>query len=108
MIYRLSDVLITDYSSCYIDFLSSRKPVISFAYDLESYMEKERGFYYDINDVFPGAISTNFDAMLGSLSDALSLGIEDKEKYERVRHMFFDFDDQLNSQRVAEFVYNLG
>jgi CDP-glycerol glycerophosphotransferase (TagB/SpsB family) len=108
MIYRLAHVLITDYSSCYIDFLSTSKPVVSFAYDLESYMEKERGFYYDIHDAFPGDICTNFDAMLGSLSGALNLGIEDKEKYERVRHMFFDFDDQLNSQRVAEFVYNLG
>jgi CDP-glycerol glycerophosphotransferase (TagB/SpsB family)/glycosyltransferase involved in cell wall biosynthesis len=108
MLYRLADVLITDYSSCYIDYLSTRKPVISFAYDLESYMESERGLYYDIYDVFPGAICTDFDSMLVSLFDALNTGVKDVEKYERVRHMFFDFDDQLNSQRVAELVYNLG
>lgn len=108
MLYRLADVLITDYSSCYIDYLSTRKPVISFAYDLENYMKRERGFYYDIHDAFPGAICTEFNGMLESLSEALDKGVEDVEKYEQVRHTFFDFDDQLNSQRVAELVYSLG
>jgi hypothetical protein len=66
--------------------------------------------YKDVrdSDVFPGAICTDFDSMLVSLFDALNTGVKDVEKYERVRHMFFDFDDQLNSQRVAELVYNLG
>jgi CDP-glycerol glycerophosphotransferase (TagB/SpsB family)/glycosyltransferase involved in cell wall biosynthesis len=108
MLYRLAHVLITDYSSCYIDYLSTRKPVISFAYDLDSYMQRERGFYYDIYTAFPGDICTDFDNMLESLSVALNSGVKDVAKYERVRHMFFDFDDQLNSQRVAELVYNLG
>jgi CDP-glycerol glycerophosphotransferase (TagB/SpsB family) len=108
MLYRLADVLITDYSSCYIDYLSTRKPVISFAYDLESYIKRERGLYYDIYDVFPGDICTDFDTMLDALSDSLNMGVKDLEKYENVRNMFFDFDDQLNSQRVAELVYSLG
>lgn len=108
VLYRLADVLVTDYSSCYIDFLSTRKPIVSFAYDLENYMERERGFYYGIDDVFPGAICTDFKNMLVCLEEAMNSGVKDLEKYERVRQVFFEFDDQLSSQRVAELVYNLG
>lgn len=107
MLYRLADVLITDYSSCYIDYLATRKPVISFAYDLESYMNEERGFYYDIHEVFPGPVCTEFDTMLAELSRGLSGSKIDSDHYERVRTLFFDFDDQLNSQRVVELVHSL-
>lgn len=108
MLYRVADVLITDYSSCYIDYLATRKPVISFAYDLESYMNEERGFYYDIHEVFPGPVCTTFETMLIELSNGLSGTNIDKAHYERVRSQFFDFDDELNSQRVVELVHSLG
>ena len=108
MLYRLADVLITDYSSCYIDYLTTRKPVISFAYDLNNYMNEERGFYYDIHEVFPGSVCTEFNSMLIELSHGLNSGVIDKDHYERVRSLFFDYDDQLNSQRVVELVHSLG
>jgi len=108
MLYRLADVLITDYSSCYIDFLTTRKPIISFAYDLDNYMNEERGFYYDIHEVFPGPVCTEFETMLTELSRGLSGSEIDKAHYERVRTLFFDYDDELNSQRVAELVHSLG
>ena len=41
------DVLITDYSSIYFDFLLCRKPIILFPFDKDRYMAKSRPFYYD-------------------------------------------------------------
>ena len=43
----ISDILITDYSSIMIEFALLNKPIIFFAYDLDNYMNNERGFYLD-------------------------------------------------------------
>lgn len=48
------DLLITDYSSVYADFLFVDKPVIFYPYDLETYKNEDRGFLFDYNDITPG------------------------------------------------------
>lgn len=40
------DILITDYSSIYFDFLLCKKPIILFPFDKEDYMAHSRPFYY--------------------------------------------------------------
>src|SRR5690606_17372060 len=44
----VADVLITDYSSIASDFCLLNKPIIFYTYDLAEYLEKQRGFYYDL------------------------------------------------------------
>ena len=44
-----ADILITDYSSCFFDFLLRDKPIIHFIYDIEQYRDNDRGLYYDIS-----------------------------------------------------------
>ena len=47
------DVLVTDYSSVFIDYALTRKPIVLFAYDFEEYTH-DRGFYMPITDLpFP-------------------------------------------------------
>jgi CDP-glycerol glycerophosphotransferase (TagB/SpsB family) len=41
------DVLITDYSSIYFDFLYLRKPIILLPFDEEAYVTQSRPFYFD-------------------------------------------------------------
>lgn len=43
------DVLITDYSSIYFDFLCLGKPMILFPFDYEEYTKQSRAFYFDYN-----------------------------------------------------------
>lgn len=52
-VIRACDMIITDYSSVYIDALCLNKPVFSFAYDLKHYREKQDGLLYDAEIVFP-------------------------------------------------------
>ena len=41
------DILMTDYSSVYFDFLLCRKPVILFPFDMDEYVTFSRPFYFD-------------------------------------------------------------
>lgn len=40
-----ADILISDYSSCFFDYLVLNRPIIHFIYDYESYKRKDRGIY---------------------------------------------------------------
>jgi CDP-glycerol glycerophosphotransferase (TagB/SpsB family) len=52
----LASVLVADYSSIWVDYLLLNRPIFGLMPDLEGYIDKERGFLYNLEDVFPGAI----------------------------------------------------
>ena len=60
-ILPFADILITDYSSIYYDYLYFRRPVILYVPDLTTY-EKDCGLYMDIEQM-PGYISRTYDEM---------------------------------------------
>lgn len=45
-----ADVLISDYSSCYIEYLTMNRPIILYVYDLEDYLKNERGVCVKMED----------------------------------------------------------
>jgi CDP-glycerol glycerophosphotransferase (TagB/SpsB family) len=51
---ELADVLVTDYSSIYFDFLITDKPVIFFSYDLKEYLSESREMYFNYEEFTPG------------------------------------------------------
>ena len=105
ILYRLADILITDYSSCFIDFMLTGKPMLSFAYDLEKYAEKERGFFYDIEMVFPGQICRDFDMLYKNLDKLLVDPVANNDPmYDFKRRIFFNYIDSKNSKRLVEKV----
>lgn len=54
-IYKVSDILISDYSACIGDFSILERPIICFAYDLEIY-RKKRGLYFDPGRDMPNGV----------------------------------------------------
>lgn len=49
-----ADILVTDYSSVYFDFLLKDKRIIFFSYDCKEYLEKSRDMYFDYKRFTPG------------------------------------------------------
>ncbi|MHA2769948.1 CDP-glycerol glycerophosphotransferase family protein [Vibrio harveyi] len=66
------DMLITDYSSIYLDFLTLRKPVLYLPYDIVQY-EKEVGFSLPFDSLVYGAECYSEEAFLRAL-DAMPVG----------------------------------
>ena len=78
-ILNIFDCLITDYSSIYIDYLLTDKPMIFLPYDRPQYLDG-RGMNFDYDDVTPGPKPETFNDFLDALSPK-----EDFWKSERTR-----------------------
>lgn len=102
VLYRVADALITDYSSCIVDFLLTGRPVVSFAYDYDRYVNEERGMFYDLEKVIPGPVCRDFEQLRGAL-DAIfdERSPEELEHYMWCRNLFFDHVDDQNAARVV-------
>ena len=78
-ILNIFDCLITDYSSIYIDYLLTDKPMIFLPYDRQQYLDG-RGMNFDYDDATPGPKPETFNDFLDALSPK-----EDFWKSERTR-----------------------
>jgi CDP-glycerol glycerophosphotransferase (TagB/SpsB family) len=63
------DVMVTDYSSIYVDFLPFDRPIV-FLKDRHEAFETERGIAFDYARYFPGATAESFDVFLEYLEAA--------------------------------------
>ena len=100
----ISDILITDYSSIMIEFAMLNKPVVFFTYDFDSYLNKERGFYFDFKNTVPGPIVYDSNQLIDIVK---SKNFNEKKLSEFVITQF----DEINgaaSKRVVDFLLNEG
>lgn len=66
-LYAVADILISDYSSAFIDGAICGMPMLCFAYDLEEYCEK-RGLYLELAQTLPCEICRNEDEVLAQIA----------------------------------------
>jgi CDP-ribitol ribitolphosphotransferase len=97
------DALITDYSSLAIDFLFMNKPVILFAYDLDTFT-KEMGVYDELWSLMPGPKVSSFDELLKVITTDLQQFIP---FIEVARNKIFAQIDTNASHRIAEEIQKL-
>lgn len=100
------DALISDYSSVFLDFLCSGKPVILFPYDLENYIYDDAGLYYNYEDIAPGKICYSWQEVLETTVKELgSTGFSGQ--YRRVFELFNKYNDGRNCERIYNLVTNI-
>ncbi len=101
-----TNLLITDYSSVYIDQLLVDKPMIFIPYDLEEF-SKIRGFNFDFNEVAPGPKVNSFKNLLVHIKRYLDNPQLDFSKREEIKNRFHKYKDAQSSKRVYEKIENL-
>lgn len=102
-----SDILITDYSSCYIDYLLLNRPIVFYSYDLEDYLKNDREMYYKYEDVAPGDICEDFDQLFKGLKQIIESKFAISSNQERVRDLFFAKENQgIVSESYYKFMKN--
>lgn len=100
----ISDMLITDYSSIMIEYAILNKPILFFTYDLDSYLNNERGFYYDFKTTVPGPIIYTSDDLIKIIDS----GDFDKSKISDFVMTQFDEINGESSKRIVDYLLNKG
>lgn len=77
-ILAITNVIVTDYSTIVYDSAIAGIPFICFGFDYENY-KNERGFYYDLNEVYPGGVLKTEEDVIARIKE-VDKGA-DKEKY---------------------------
>lgn len=95
----ISDLLITDYSTIYFDFILMQKPVILFPYDLEEYI-KYPGLYHKLEDIAVGPIVKNGKELISSLKTLSNWIPKAKMRINEVRNNYWDYHDGKSCERL--------
>lgn len=98
----ISDILISDYSSIMIEFAMLLKPIIFFTYDFDTYVSKDRGFYFDFKKNVPGPIVYTTDELIAEIKN----NDFDKNKISEFLKTQFNLIDGHSSERVVDFLLN--
>lgn len=99
----VTDILISDYSSIYFDFLVSGKPVLFFIPDLSEYVNY-RGLYFGV-DKLPGPIAENYEQLGMLVEDAEKAMKSYKAHYKEEALWACPRDDGEVCRRLVEAVF---
>lgn len=93
------DVLITDYSSIYFDFLLLDRPVIFYTPDYSTY-ENIRGVHPNYESVIAGPRVDNFEGLLEALKSTANGSDEYRSQRKNIRDKFFEHKDGNACERI--------
>lgn len=103
----ITDILITDYSSVFFDFLLTNRPIIFAPFDYEKYITKDRELYYDYDEVTPGPKCKNWDEVLNWIVKFKENPELYKEEREAVKNRFHKYQDGKSCERVYQEILKL-
>jgi CDP-glycerol glycerophosphotransferase len=99
--------LITDFSSIYLDFILTGKPIIFNPFGFESYLKKDRELYYSYEDVTIKPYCYDWSDVMKRLIEIKNNVRKDSydEQYEKIKDKFHDFAlDGKNSERLLNLI----
>ncbi|MCM3705703.1 CDP-glycerol glycerophosphotransferase family protein [Cytobacillus firmus] len=97
------DILITDYSSIFFDFLVTKKPIIFYAYDQNKY-KKERGFYLDLEEM-PGPICLEISEVIKEIYAAQNYKETYKVQLETCIKNYASLENGNSTKRFIDTVF---
>ena len=89
-ILPFTDMLITDYSSIYTDYLLLKKDIVIFDFDKEEYMSKDRDLLLDFDKYTPGTRAHNFSELCSIISNHTDCHISN---YDEVMDIYWGAKD---------------
>lgn len=97
------DILITDYSSVFFDFLPLNRPIVFYAYDMDQY-STERGLYFPMESM-PGTLCFEIPEVMETVREILERidTWQPDEKYREAQNAFCSNEDGNSTKRAVEF-----
>ena len=102
-ILSVTDILISDFSSIYFDFLKTGRPILFYIEDIEKY-RSERGLYLGLDEL-PGPYTDSLDKLCGMIGDIESISKNYSTKYENIKNWSTFSDDGDISGRTLDIIF---
>ena len=103
-LFNESELLITDYSSVAFDFSYLKKPVIYYQYS-DDYNFDLSESYFDYKTMGFGEVIKKEDDLIKLIKGYLDNDCKMKEVYKKRVDEFYKYNDQNNSKRVYNWIY---
>lgn len=103
-LYLISDLLITDYSSVFFDYGNLQRPMIFYVYDIDTYRDKLRGFYFDFEKEAPGPLTKSTDEVIQYIRDVEN-GKMLTNNFEEFYKKFCYLEKGESTKKVVEEVF---
>ena len=98
-----ADVLVTDYSGIFFDYLTTGKPIVFFSPDRAAYTKAKQGFYLDL-DTLPGPVFETIDEVAEAVRNISTIKGQYQQQYADFRRCYVGQDDGQASRRTADLV----
>lgn len=102
-IMRITDVLITDYSSIFFDFLVTKKPIIFYAWDKDLYAN-DRGMYFTDNQL-PGPVLMTMPDVVDYIDHIADDYPKYQTNYQLMAQKMVPHEDDCVSQRYLNEIF---
>ena len=99
----ITDILVSDYSSIFFDFLITGKPVLFYVPDLKEYNDYH-GLYFDINDL-PGPATDSLTDICGYIKNIKDIKEEYKKKYINMKNICAPFEMGNSTDALIDIVF---
>lgn len=105
---KRSALLITDYSSVFMDFAYMNKPVIYYQFDEQEFRARHltEGYFRYNRDGF-GDVLTNEDDVVDKIINYIKTNYKVEEKYMKRMKDFFEIRDKNNCERIYKEIEKL-
>ena len=105
----ISDMLISDYSGAFVDYLLVDRPIIHYVYDYEEYRDQDSGLYYDITEFESGSVAYDFDQLVKAVDDDFTNPDMHRDLRWKRREFFLEYETgHASEQIVNKVVKNAG
>ncbi|MEH7075093.1 CDP-glycerol glycerophosphotransferase family protein [Neobacillus drentensis] len=98
------DLLITDYSSIFFDYLVTNKPILFYIWDYDDYRE-ERGMYLSEEEL-PGPTLFTIEEVVVAVQGISNISDQYTHVYQEVKNRFTKHDDGNVTSRIVDYVFN--
>ncbi len=105
--FRLTDILITDYSSVFIDFLITGKPIVFIAYDVKKFVKESRELYFNYKDSTPGYRIFKMKDLTKVIEHIIEKGDFLESQRKRVLEMFYSVKKKDASECIFKFIMSV-
>lgn len=107
------DILMTDYSSIYFDFLLWNRPILFFPYDLEYYRDEDRGLIFDYEKFTPGPKAYSIEELQTFFSQNIDVinekyEAEYRQKADLLKTKIFGDYNNMGVEHLINQIRNIG